>query len=323
VKEPVDAPVNAPVDPPVKAPVDARGDAPANAPADAPVIEVDQLVNRFGEQLVHDHLDLAVRRGEILGLIGGSGSGKSVLVRTILGLQKPTSGRIRWFGQDVAELDDAARLALEQRIGVLFQAGALFSSLTVLENVLVPFKEYTKLDPDLAAALARLKLQLAGLSADAAAKYPEQLSGGMRKRAGLARALALDPEVVFLDEPTSGLDPIGADEFDVRLKTLHRALGMTVILITHDLDTIFAVCDRVAVLADGKVIVIDSPDVVARHEHPWIRETFGGSRGTRAEQAPDGMRGKRAEQATDGKAVDGARGKSAEQAVSNHNSRAS
>ncbi len=249
---------------------------------DVPVIEVEQLVNRFGAQLVHDHLDLAVRRGEILGLIGGSGSGKSVLVRSILGLQKPASGRVRWFGQDVAELDDAARNALEQRIGVLFQAGALFSSLTVLENVLVPFKEYTTLDADFATALARLKLQLAGLPADAAAKYPEQLSGGMRKRAGLARALALDPEVIFLDEPTSGLDPIGADSFDALLKTLQRALNLTVVLVTHDLDTIFAVCDRVAVLGDRKVIIVDTPEVVAKFDHPWIRETFGGKRGKRA-----------------------------------------
>ena len=250
--------------------------------SDVPVIEVEQLVNRFGAQLVHDHLDLAVRRGEILGLIGGSGSGKSVLVRSILGLQKPASGRVRWFGQDVAELDDAARNALEQRIGVLFQAGALFSSLTVLENVLVPFKEYTTLDADFATALARLKLQLAGLPADAAAKYPEQLSGGMRKRAGLARALALDPEVIFLDEPTSGLDPIGADSFDALLKTLQRALNLTVVLVTHDLDTIFAVCDRVAVLGDRKVIIVDTPEVVAKFDHPWIRETFGGKRGKRA-----------------------------------------
>jgi len=264
-------------------------DTQVNAPAaDAPVIEVDQLVNRFGEQLVHDHLALAVRRGEILGLIGGSGSGKSVLVRSILGLQKPTSGRIRWFGQDVAELDYQALHKLEQRIGVLFQAGALFSSLTVLENVLVPFKEYTTLDAEFSASLARLKLQLAGLPADAAAKYPEQLSGGMRKRAGLARALALDPEVVFLDEPTSGLDPIGADAFDALLKTLHRALNLTVVLITHDLDSIFAVCNRVAVLGDGKVIVVDSPEVVAQFDHPWIRETFGGTRGKRAAQATDG-----------------------------------
>ena len=250
--------------------------------SDTPVIEVEQLVNRFGAQLVHDHVNLAVRRGEILGLIGGSGSGKSVLVRSILGLQKPTSGTVRWFGHDVAELDGAARNALEQRIGVLFQAGALFSSLTVLENVLVPFKEYTKLDADFATALARLKLQLAGLPADAAAKYPEQLSGGMRKRAGLARALALDPEVIFLDEPTSGLDPIGADSFDALLKTLQRALNLTVVLVTHDLDTIFAVCDRVAVLGGRKVIVVDTPEAVAKFDHPWIRETFGGKRGKRA-----------------------------------------
>ena len=250
--------------------------------ADAPVIEIEQLVNQFGQQKVHNNLDLAIRRGEVLGLIGGSGSGKSVLVRSILGLQKPTSGRIRWFGQDVATLDDAARNALEQRIGVLFQAGALFSSLTVLENVLVPLKEYTQLNPEFATVLARLKLQLTGLPANAAAKYPEQLSGGMRKRAGLARALALDPEVIFLDEPTSGLDPNGADAFDALIKTLHQALNLTVILVTHDLDTIFAVCDRVAVLGDGKVIVVDSPDVVAQFDHPWIRETFGGTRGKRA-----------------------------------------
>ena len=257
----------------------------APAAAEAPVIEVTKLVNRFGAQTVHNDLELAVRRGEILGLVGGSGSGKSVLVRSILGLQKPTSGSVRWFGQEVKDLNPAERLKLEQRIGVLFQAGALFSSLTVLENVLVPLKEYTKLDPEFAAELARLKLQLAGLPSDAAAKFPEQLSGGMRKRVGLARALALDPEVIFLDEPTSGLDPNGADAFDALIKTLSAALNLTVVLITHDLDTIFAVCDRVAVLGDGKVIVVDRPDVVAAHPHAWIRETFGGTRGSRAAAA--------------------------------------
>lgn len=249
--------------------------------SDEVVIGVRGLINRFGAQTVHDGLDLDIRRGEVLGLVGGSGAGKSVLVRSILGLHQPQSGQISWFGRDTATLSPAERQLLERRIGVMFQDGALFSSLTVLENVLVPLAEYTRLDAPFRSELARLKLALVGLADDAAAKHPEHLSGGMRKRAGIARALALDPEVMFLDEPTSGLDPIGATAFDQLIRTLARALNLTVVLITHDLDSVYAVCDRVAVIAERKIVVADRPEVVARHPHPWIRECFGGPRAAR------------------------------------------
>jgi phospholipid/cholesterol/gamma-HCH transport system ATP-binding protein len=248
------------------------------------VIEVEGLRTAFGAQVVHDGVDLRVRRGEVLGVIGGSGAGKSVLLRCILGLKRPDAGRVRLFGEDLAALDRDARRRHEQRVGLLFQDGALFSSLTVLENVQVPLLEYHDLAPELLDDLARLKIALTGLPADAALKYPSQLSGGMRKRAGLARALALDPEILFLDEPTSGLDPIGAARFDELVGTLHRALGLTVFLVTHDLDSLYAICDRVAVLADGRVQVVDRLEVVEAHPHPWIRDCFRGprARGARA-----------------------------------------
>jgi phospholipid/cholesterol/gamma-HCH transport system ATP-binding protein len=249
-----------------------------------PVIEVRDLHTSFGAQVVHDGVDLSVRRGEVIGVIGGSGAGKSVLLRTILGLKRPDSGRIRLFGEDTTDLEPEARRRFEQRFGLLFQDGALFSSLTVLENVQVPLLEYHDLPAELLEDLALLKIRLTGLPADAAHKYPSQLSGGMRKRAGLARALALDPEILFLDEPTSGLDPIGAARFDDLVGTLHRALGLTVFLVTHDLDSLYAICDRVAVLADGKVQVADRVEVVEEHPHPWIRGCFRGprARGARA-----------------------------------------
>jgi phospholipid/cholesterol/gamma-HCH transport system ATP-binding protein len=249
------------------------------------VIEVRGLVNRFGAQTVHDGLDLDVRRGEILGVIGGSGTGKSVLLRTIVGLHAPTAGSARVFGVDMARDSDAARRRVGSRIGLLFQEGALFSSLTVAENIAVPLKERQRLPPDLLARLVRLKIGLAGLPDGAADKYPAQLSGGMRKRAGLARSLALDPEILFLDEPTAGLDPIGAARFDELLGTLSRALGLTVFLVTHDLDTLHAVCDRVAVLAEGRVIVCDRLSAVARFAHPWVQDYFGGPRGRAALRA--------------------------------------
>lgn len=242
------------------------------------VIEVRGLRNRFGSQVVHDGVDLDVHRGEVIGIIGGSGAGKSVLLRSILGLKRPDGGRIRLFGEDTTDLDAEARRPFEQRFGLLFQDGALFSSLTVLENVQVPLKEYHQLPGDLLDELALMKIQLTGLGPDAAAKYPAQLSGGMRKRAGLARALALDPEILFLDEPTSGLDPIGAGDFDELVKTLQRALNLTVFLVTHDLDSLYAICDRVAVLADGRIIVADTVSVVERNPHPWIRGCFQGPR---------------------------------------------
>jgi len=246
------------------------------------VMSVRGLVNRFGTQLVHENLDLDILKGEVLGIIGGSGAGKSVLMRSILGLQPYQAGRVWWFGQEMATLADAARRQLERRVGVMFQDGALFSSLTVLENVMVPLKEHSKLDEHFITDLARLKIALVGLPPDAADKFPETLSGGMRKRAGLARALALDPEILFFDEPTSGLDPIGAAAFDELIATLHQALHLTVILITHDLDSVYRICERVAVLADHHVVAIDTPAKVQEVDQPWIRECFKGPRGRMA-----------------------------------------
>jgi phospholipid/cholesterol/gamma-HCH transport system ATP-binding protein len=248
----------------------------------APIMSVRGLTNRFGAQVVHEQLDLDILQGEVIGIIGGSGAGKSVLMRSILGLQPYQAGRVWWFGQEVATLDPEARRALERRVGVMFQDGALFSSLTVLENVMVPLKEHSRLDPRFIAELARMKIALVGLPPDAANKYPETLSGGMRKRAGLARALALDPEILFFDEPTSGLDPIGAAAFDELVATLHQALHLTVILITHDLDSVYRICERVAVLADRKVVVVDTPARVQDFDHPWIHSCFQGPRGRMA-----------------------------------------
>ena len=245
-------------------------------------IEVHGLRNAFGAQVVHEALELDVRRGEVLAVIGGSGAGKSVLLRSIIGLQQPNAGEVRLFGQNLTSIDAGERAAVERRWGVMFQDGALFSSLTVLENVRVPMIEHQPLPPDLMDELARLKIALVGLPSDAAFKVPAQLSGGMRKRAGVARALALDPEILFLDEPTSGLDPLGAAAFDELLLTLKRSLDLTVFLVTHDLDSIFTCCDRVAVLADARVVAIDEPARIADHPHPWIRACFRGPRGQRA-----------------------------------------
>ena len=231
------------------------------------VIEVRGLRNVFGTQVVHEGLDLDVYRGEVLGVIGGSGAGKSVLLRSILGLKQPDGGRVLLFGQDVTDLDADARKSFDRRIGLLFQDGALFSSLTVLENVKVPLLEYY------------------ALPADAINKLPSQLSGGMRKRAALARALALDPALLFLDEPTAGLDPIGAAAFDELIRTLQRSLGLTVFLITHDLDTLYAICDRVAVLADKKVLINAPLAEVEKFDHPWVQEYFHGPRGRAAQVA--------------------------------------
>ena len=251
--------------------------------SDAPVIRVRGLVNRFGKQTVHDGVDLDVRRGEIIGVVGGSGSGKSVLMRSILGLRTPDAGRIEVLGVDARADDPVTRRHIERNTGVLFQDGALFSSLTVGENVQVPLKEYY---PDLADSLryelALLKIKLAGLPANALDKLPSQLSGGMRKRAGLARALALDPPRLFLDEPTAGLDPIGAAAFDSLTRTLQQALGLTVFLITHDLDTLYTICDRVAVLADRKVVAVAPVQELEQLDHAWVQEYFNGPRGRAA-----------------------------------------
>ena len=249
-------------------------------------IRVRGLTNRFGSQTVHEGLDLDVRRGEILGVVGGSGTGKSVLMRSILGLRTPDEGQIEVLGVDARSGNRADRLHIERNTGVLFQDGALFSSMTVGENVQVPLKEHHgELPERWHYELALLKVKLAGLPADAINKLPSQLSGGMRKRAGLARALALDPPLLFLDEPTAGLDPIGAAAFDRLIKTLQEALGLTVLLITHDLDTLYAICDRVAVLADHKVIANAPLHAIEQLEHPWIQEYFHGPRARAARAA--------------------------------------
>ncbi|HFT4395419.1 TPA: ABC transporter ATP-binding protein [Klebsiella quasipneumoniae] len=248
------------------------------------IIRIRKLRNCFGPQCVHVDLDLDVCRGEILGVVGGSGTGKSVLLRSIVGLRHPTDGRIEVFGENITELSGVCRSVLERRFGVLFQRGALFSSLTVTENVALPLIEFAGLSRRDAEQLAQVKLALAGLPGSAGDKYPSSLSGGMVKRAALARALALDPEILFLDEPTAGLDPIGAAAFDNLIATLRNALGLTVFLVTHDLDTLYTICDRVAVLSQKKVLVVDSLDVVAATPDPWIQEYFHGPRGRAAQQ---------------------------------------
>ncbi|WP_449043805.1 ABC transporter ATP-binding protein [Paracoccus versutus] len=242
------------------------------------IIEVRGLRTQFGRHVVHDGLDLDLRRGEILGVVGGSGTGKSVLLRTIVGLNRPTAGTVRVFGQDVGALAGPAREALERRWGVMFQGGALFSSLTVRENVEVPLRAVPGLAPEARRGLAELKVSMAGLPWSANDKYPSDLSGGMRKRAGLARALALDPEILFLDEPTAGLDPIGADAFDRLIVELRDALDLSVFLVTHDLDTLHACCDRIAVLAENKVLVSGTMAEMLRVDHPWVHEYFHGPR---------------------------------------------
>ena len=246
------------------------------------VIEVRDLCNRFGSQSVHEHLDLDVYKGEILGVVGGSGTGKSVLLRSIVGLRRPTDGQVRVFGQDLLSLHEAERSLIERRFGVLFQRGALFSSLTVTENIALPLIEHAGLSRADAEHLAAVKLALAGLPLSAADKYPASLSGGMIKRAALARALALDPDILFLDEPTAGLDPIGAAAFDQLILTLRDALGLSVFLVTHDLDTLYTITDRVAVLAQKKVLVADAIDVVSETDDAWIHQYFHGPRGRAA-----------------------------------------
>jgi phospholipid/cholesterol/gamma-HCH transport system ATP-binding protein len=251
------------------------------------IVQVRALVNRFGEQTVHDKLDLDVYRGEVMGVVGGSGTGKSVLLRAIIGLQQPTEGSVLVYGENLLELSPERRSLIERRFGVLFQRGALFSSLTVAENVALPLIEYANLPRAQAEHLAEVKLALAGLPPDAGAKYPASLSGGMVKRAALARALALEPDILFLDEPTAGLDPIGAAAFDRLIRTLTDALGLTVFLVTHDLDTLYAICDRVAVLSSKRVLIADKIETVAAFDDPWIHEYFHGPRGRAAQLAAE------------------------------------
>ncbi|MDB5710722.1 MAG: transporter ATP-binding protein [Sphingomonas bacterium] len=264
-------------------------------PQDDIVVRVRGLKNNFGEQVIHDGLDLDVRRGEILGVVGGSGTGKSVLMRSIIGLQEPAAGEVEVFGESTIGGGDLESESIRRRWGVLFQGGALFSTLTVAENVQVPLQEfYPNLDPALLDEIAAYKVVMTGLPPDAGPKYPSELSGGMRKRAGLARALALDPELLFLDEPTAGLDPIGAAAFDELTRSLQKTLGLTVFLITHDLDSLYAICDRVAVLADKKVIAVGTIDELIALDHPWIEEYFKGPRGRAAIATLDRAQAKQA-----------------------------
>jgi phospholipid/cholesterol/gamma-HCH transport system ATP-binding protein len=256
--------------------------------ADSVVIRVRGLVNTFGSNTVHKDLDLDISRGEILGVVGGSGTGKSVLLRSIVGLLRPSSGEVEVFGKNLLTLSSQERALTERRFGVLFQQGALFSSLTVLENIALPLIEHARLSRAQATRLARVKLALAGLPANAGHLYPATLSGGMIKRAALARALALDPEILFLDEPTAGLDPIGAAAFDQLLLTLRDAFNLTVFMVTHDLDTLYASCDRVAVISQKKVLIADTLENVAANPDPWIQSYFHGPRGRAAATAATG-----------------------------------
>lgn len=244
---------------------------------EALVIRVRGLCNRFGTQVIHDNLDLEVRRGEVLGLVGATGTGKSILLHSIIGLHRPVEGTVEVLGHDLMRINDETRRRLETRWGVLFQHGALFSSLTVAQNIRVPFKEHTDLPPALMDELTANKVAMTGLPPDAGAKYPAELSGGMRKRAALARALALDPEILFLDEPTAGLDPIAGAAFDSLIGNIRHSLKLTVFMVTHDLDSLGTICDRIGVLVDNRVMV-GTMESLRRHDHPWVRAYFHGPR---------------------------------------------
>jgi phospholipid/cholesterol/gamma-HCH transport system ATP-binding protein len=247
-----------------------------------PIIQIRDMKVAYGRHVVLDGFSLDIPRGEVIGIIGPSGGGKSVTLRAIVGLKQPESGRVEVFGEQLDLLSSEDRTALERRWGIMFQDGALFSNLTVRENVMVPMREHTDLNPALRHALADMKIHMAGLSPSAGDQYPSDLSGGMRKRAALARALALDPELLFLDEPTAGLDPITAAAFDKLIRDLQQALGLTVFLVTHDLDTLHAVCDRIAVIGEKRVLAVGTMDELRQIDHPWIQEYFGGPRGRAA-----------------------------------------
>ena len=242
------------------------------------VIQVRSLRNQFGDHVIHDALNLDVYRGEILGVVGGSGTGKSVLLRSIIGLVRPMAGTIKVFGKVLKDLPDDERREEERRWGVLFQEGALFSNLTVSQNVKVALREHLHMPWQLMSELAGLKIKMVGLDPEASSKYPSELSGGMKKRAGLARALILDPEIVFLDEPTAGLDPIGAAALDELVLTLQKSLGLTVFMVTHDLDTLHKTCTRIAVLAEKRVLVTGTIEDMLQNDHPWVKEYFRGPR---------------------------------------------
>lgn len=255
---------------------------PHDAEIESPAIRVRGIINRFGAHTVHDGLDLDVKRGEVIGVIGPSGCGKSVLLRAIVGLRAPQGGEIEVFGQNLSGLSKSARVKVEQNWGVMFQDGALFSNLTVLENVMVPLKEHIDMPHTLMQELALMKIRMSGLEPDAASKFPSDLSGGMRKRAALARALVLDPALLFLDEPTAGLDPVTAARFDALVRELQEAMGLTVFLVTHDLDTLAATCNRIAVLGEKRVLAIGTMDELRLNPHEWIQDYFSGPRGRAA-----------------------------------------
>lgn len=253
-----------------------------------PIIEVTNLNTVLGGTCVHEHLNLTVNRGEILGIVGGSGSGKTTLLREILALTKPTSGSIRVFGEEIIHASSKALLAIQKRWGVLFQQNALFSSLTLLENVSFPLKEHTTLDDASMTELAKLKIMMAGLPIEAAVKYPSELSGGMQKRAGLARAIVLDPELLFLDEPTAGLDPNTAAGFDDLILNLQSTMGLTIVMVTHDLDTLWKVTNRVAFLGKGTVLCVDAMPKLVKNPDPLIQDFFSGPRGRVAQESHHG-----------------------------------
>ena len=253
------------------------------------VISIRGLRNQFGANVLHDRLDFDVFRGEIVGLVGGSGSGKSVLLRTIVGLNPWREGRIEVFGEDMGHLTADERNHVQTRWGVLFQGGALFSALSVIQNIELPLREHARVPEAALDDIAALKISLVGLPPGACAKKPSELSGGMTKRVALARALALDPELVFLDEPTSGLDPIAAGDFDELIRTLQRTLGLTVFMVTHDLESLNTVCDRIAALADGKVIAVGPISEMHRSPHPWMQSYFQGKRGSRLSRSLPAM----------------------------------
>ncbi|MDY6923797.1 MAG: ABC transporter ATP-binding protein [Pseudomonadota bacterium] len=262
--------------------------SPASAaPAGTPerLIEVRGLLSQFGDRVIHENLDLDLERGEVLGVVGGSGTGKTVLLNSIIGLKEPEGGSIKILGYDRATLTKEQEADIERRTGILFQQGALFSSLSVIDNVASPLVEHTELSKDVIRELAEMKIAMVGLGPEAHYLKPAELSGGMRKRVGLARALALDPELLFLDEPTAGLDPIGAAAFDELIKQLSNDLGLTVFMITHDLDSLYAITDKVAVLADKHVVEKATVQELERSDHPWIREYFLGPRGRAADKA--------------------------------------
>ncbi len=257
------------------------------APGTAPelMIEVRGLLSQFGDRVIHENLDLELERGEVLGLVGGSGAGKTVLLNSIIGLKEPDGGTVKVLGYDRATMTEAEEADIERRTGILFQQGALFSALSVIENVASPLVEHTRLPKDVIRELAEMKIAMVGLKPESHHLKPAELSGGMRKRVGLARALALDPELLFLDEPTAGLDPIGAGAFDELIRRLADDLGLSVFMITHDLDSLYAITDKVAVVADKRIVAKATVRELEHSEHPWIREYFLGPRGRAADRA--------------------------------------